>query len=232
MLTGVSPLVHIVFAATTALAVWYLYRSAAASRRVLIITLAWLALITAVGMTGFYARNESLPPNMLWLVGPPFLAIAMLLIRRDGQAFLDGLDLRTLTWLHVIRVPIELVLFWLYEAGKIPHLMTFEGRNPDILSGMTAPLVAWYAFRGAELVRPKMLLAWNLICLALVANIVTHGILSAPTPFQQFAFDQPNTAVFYVPFNWLPGFLVPLVVLAHIASIRRLAVTPLTQQIA
>jgi hypothetical protein len=37
-----------------------------------------------------------------------------------------------------------------------------------------------------------------------------------------FAFDQPNIAVLYFPFNWLPSCIVPLVLLSHLAAIRQL----------
>lgn len=222
MLTDVSTPTYIVFLVATALAQWYLFKASNSSRMLLYGMNAWLLLITAVGLTGFYTRNETLPPNLVFLAGPPVLLIIGLLATRNGRAFLDGLDLNTLTWLHVIRVPIELSLLWLYEAEKIPQIMTFEGRNFDLFSGLTAPLAAWYAFKGAELAKPKLLLAWNIVCLGLVVNVVFYGILSVPTPFQQFSFEHPNIGVLYVPFNWLPGFLVPAVLLAHAASIRRL----------
>jgi hypothetical protein len=64
------------------------------------------------------------------------------------------------------------------------------------------------------------MLAWNFICLGLLFNIVINAILSVPTPFQKFGFDQPNVAVLYFPFTWLPACVVPLVLLSHLASIR------------
>lgn len=94
--------------------------------------------------------------------------------------------------------------------------MTFEGRNFDILSGLTAPIIFYFGFVTKQLDR-KVILIWNFICLALLINIVVVAILSAPFPFQQFAFDQPNIAVLYFPFNWLPSCVVPLVLLSHLS---------------
>ena len=99
--------------------------------------------------------------------------------------------------------------------------MTFEGRNFDILAGITAPLVLYYGFVKRKLGNTFMLL-WNVICLLLLLNIVVNAILSAPFPFQQFAFDQPNVAVMYYPFVWLPCFIVPVVLFSHLVLIRRL----------
>jgi hypothetical protein len=99
--------------------------------------------------------------------------------------------------------------------------MTFEGRNFDILSGLSAPVVYYFAFIRKQM-NGKLLLIWNFICLSLLINIVFNAILSAPFTFQKFAFDQPNIAILYFPYIFLPGCIVPLVLLSHLASIRQL----------
>lgn len=66
------------------------------------------------------------------------------------------------------------------------------------------------------------LLAWNFVCLGILLFIVINAVLSVPTVFQQFAFDQPCVAVLYFPFVWLPGMLVLLVYFSHQVIIRRL----------
>jgi len=99
--------------------------------------------------------------------------------------------------------------------------MTFEGRNFDILSGLTAPFIYYFGFVKKSL-NKKIILVWNFICLALLINIVATAILSAPFTFQKLAFDQPNVAVLYFPFVWLPCCIVPLVFFSHVASIRQL----------
>jgi hypothetical protein len=53
-------------------------------------------------------------------------------------------------------------------------------------------------------------------------NIVTIAILSAPLPFQQMGFDQPNVGVFLFPFIWLPALIVPLVLFSHLVCIYQL----------
>ena len=150
-----------------------------------------------------------------------FLVIVLLFTTVKGRRFLDGLDAKYLTILHVVRIPVELVLLWLFLHKDVPVLMTFEGSNYDILSGISAPFVFYFVFIKNKLDR-NFLVAWNLICIGLLANIVVIAILSAPFPFQQFAFDQPNIAILYFPYVWLPCCIVPLVLLSHLASIRTL----------
>ena len=60
------------------------------------------------------------------------------------------------------------------------------------------------------------------IALGLLLNIVFIAIFSAPFSFQKFAFEQPNIAVLFFPFSWLPAFIVPVVLFCHLASIRQL----------
>ena len=99
--------------------------------------------------------------------------------------------------------------------------MTFEGRNFDILAGITAPIIAYFGLTKTTLSRQTILL-WNFICLALLLNIVINALLSAPSPIQKFAFDQPNIAILNFPFSWLPTFIVPIVLFGHLTSIRQL----------
>ena len=102
--------------------------------------------------------------------------------------------------------------------------MTFEGRNFDILSGITAPIVYFLAFRKGKVNRP-LLLIWNLIALALLVNVVTIAVLSFPSPFQMVGLDQPNIGVTYFPFVWLPSVVVPIVFFCHVISLWKLIST-------
>lgn len=134
---------------------------------------------------------------------------------------MQQLQLEPLVLLHTVRIPVELVLHALFIAALMPRIMTYEGLNLDIFSGITAPIIYYFGYVKHRL-SSTMLITWNLVCLGLLINIVAIAILSAPLPFQQLAFDQPNIGVFYFPFVWLPGFIVPIVLLAHIVSLQRI----------
>jgi hypothetical protein len=182
---------------------------------------AWAVVTTSLGRSGFYQDFEAFPPRMGFLIGPPLLTILLLFLFTGGRRFLDSLNLNQLLLLHVVRIPVELVLFFLFKAGVVPVLMTFEGWNYDILSGISA-LILYLLIRSGKSFSPRFLLIWNLVCLGLLLNIVTIAVLSLPTPFQQLAFDQPNIGVTQFPFVWLPGIVVPLVLVAHLAALRQL----------
>jgi hypothetical protein len=213
--------IAVVFGLTTLLTVALFYKAANKSKTTLIILLAWLLLQGLTGLSGFYTVTDNIPPRFVLLVLPPVITIILLFATNKSRQYIDSLDVKTLTILHVVRVPVEVVLLWLSLHQAIPKLMTFEGRNFDIVSGLAAPIIYYYGFIKNRIGR-KFMIIWNLLCLALLINIVVHAILSAPFPFQQFAFDQPNVALLYFPYVWLPCCIVPLVLLAHLTAMRQL----------
>jgi hypothetical protein len=106
-------------------------------------------------------------------------------------------------------------------AGVAPDIMTFHGRNVDILVGLSAPLVAYYCFvRRAW--PERVALWWNWAGILILLNVVVQAQLSAPTPFRVFVTQPPTTFIAHVPYIWLPAFLVPLAWLLHAVSLRQL----------
>lgn len=183
----------------------------------------WLTIQAVLTLKNIYnSDTPSFPPKiMLFGVLPAMLTIVLLFLTSNGRQFIDSLPLRNLTYLNIVRIPVEIVLFWLFLNKAIPGLMTFEGRNFDIIAGITAPIVAYFGLTKQKLSR-QIILIWNFVCLGLLMNIVLHAVLSTASPIQKFAFDQPNIAILYFPFSWLPAFIVPIVLFGHLASIRQL----------
>jgi hypothetical protein len=165
---------------------------------------------------------NSFPPNIMVLgVFPTLLVILIAFFTPSGKNFINSLPLSKMTYFHTIRIPVEITLYLLFYQKSIPEIMTFEGRNFDIIAGITAPIVAYFGTRHGK-VNTILLLVWNLVCLILLLNIVFIAIFSAPSPFQKFGLDQPNVAILNFPFNCLATFVVPLVLFFHLAAIKQL----------
>ncbi|MBK8505766.1 MAG: hypothetical protein IPL46_28355 [Saprospiraceae bacterium] len=210
------------FGATTLLTIFWFYR-ACHSRNFLVIALIWIILQSVIAKSGFYQNTNVLPPRILLLgILPVLLLILLLFSNRSGRAFLDQVDLKTLTIFHSIRIPVEIILALLYWSGVMSVYITYEGTNFDLFSGVTAPLVYFLVF-GRKNVNRGLLLGWNIICLLLLLNVVITAILSMPSPLQKLAFDQPNIPFLYFPYVLLPTVIVPLVLLAHLITFRQLA---------
>lgn len=196
------------------------YYASGRSTFAVILCIIWLVIQGLLTASGFYLHPEIHPGRFMLLVLPPVLSVLLISFAPLGKRFRNKCSISNLVLFHSIRFPIEIVLLLIYLQHKIPALMTFEQGNLDILSGISAPFI-FFLVKNNKL--PKWIfLAWNFLCLALLANIVIRAILSAPFPFQAFGFEQPDTAIFSFPFSWLPGFLVPAVLLCHLVTIRKI----------
>ena len=224
-MTNVPIYINLLFILITCFTVWQFFKAAGKSKRVLFIVLLWMLLQGAVGLTGFYQETQALPPRFVFLVAPTLIFIVILFLTSKGKRFIDSLSLKELTLLHVVRVPVEICLYFLFLAKLIPGIMTFEGYNYDVTSGLSAILIYLLIFVSKK-ASEKVLLTWNILCLLLLLNIVIIAVLSVQTPFQRLAFDQPNIGLTYFPFVWLPSMVVPLVLLSHLAAIRQLLAKP------
>lgn len=213
--------INIAFIITTLISLVILYKGINNSKPVIIGLILWLALQAVISLNGFYTVTTDTPPRFALLLIPPVILIAILFITATGRKAMAGFNIKTLVLIHVARIPVELTLYWLYTHKMLPEVMTFEGRNFDILCGLTAPFIYYFGYV-KKVLSNKVLLAWNVACLLLLANIVFTAVLSAPFSFQQFGFEQPNIALLYFPFVWLPGFVVPAVLIAHLVTIKRL----------
>jgi hypothetical protein len=184
----------------------------------------WLALTAVLADRGFFEDFQALPPHMLLAVGPPLLALLALTASRRVLPLLDALPNAWPVGAQAFRIVVEIVLWRLAVAGVAPEIMTFTGRNVDILVGLSAPLVAYFCFvRRAW--PERVAVWWNVAGIVILLNVVVHAQLSAPTPFRVFATEPPAVFIGDLPYIWLPAFLVPLAWLLHAVSLRQLRST-------
>ncbi|MGL5891561.1 MAG: hypothetical protein ACRC3B_16845 [Bacteroidia bacterium] len=216
-----SLLLQICFAAIALLTVFIFYRATGKKKLVLLILLLWMLAQAGLALSGFYKDTSAFPPRVTFQVVPAFAAIVFLFGNRKTRTWLDGADAGMLTLLHTVRIGVELVIFGLFTIKLMPEILTFEGRNFDILAGLTAPVVYYFGYVRKVIGRTGLLI-WNFGCLVLLFNIVIHAALAVPTPFQQFGIEQPNVAILQFPFNWLPSVVVPVVLFSHLITIRQL----------
>ncbi len=224
MIENLPLYIVVIFIATSLLTVWIfqyaIKRGSFSSNTTKFLSFAvpfWMFFEATVAVFGFYGSTPTRLP--LFAVLPAITTIICLFI--FSRNWILRLPLQTLTLIHIVRIPVELCLLWLFQSGQVPQIMTFEGRNFDIIAGITAPIIAWFAFRNGKVNR-ILLIVWNIVALLLLVNIVVTAVLSIQSPGQQFGFDQPNVAVLYFPFIWLPAVIVPIVLFSHLASLFQL----------
>ncbi|MEJ0032105.1 MAG: hypothetical protein WDO15_17785 [Bacteroidota bacterium] len=193
-----------------------LFRSHKNFKSIAIAFVAWAVFLTVWSLSGMASRFDTFPLNMAPVLLIPFIAIILFTFSKSTQKLLSSIPAKSIVQLQVFRVFVELLLWALAVQNLLPIQMTFEGRNFDILSGLTAPFAAMF------LSRSKWGLAiWNIACLGLLINIVAVAILSMPTPLRIFNNEPANTIVAEFPFILLPGMLVPLAYGLSLLSLRQ-----------
>lgn len=192
------------------------------SQRFYIILAIWVVLISALALTGFLGNFEGLPPRITLTLLPPMIGMLVFTIRsRQLREVLKAIPIHWLLYLQSFRVMVELMLWYQYELGITPIQMTFEGRNLDILVGITGPIIAYLYQRKGPSLR-KWVIVWNFFGLALLLNILMVAVLSFPTPFRYFMNEPANYLVTQFPFVWLPGILVTIAYSMHFFSLKQL----------
>ena len=179
----------------------------------------WLALTAAAAAGGWLRRWDAVPPRLALL--PLVVLVTMVLLNRlPGFA---RLLVHVPPWwpiaAQVFRVGVELVLLAYYGRGLVPRQMTLEGRNLDLLVGLTAPVMAVLIARGRAS-RP-LVLGWNALGLASLVNVAYLAVTSAPGALHRNWPGEPLTLVGHWPAVWIPALLLPSAVALHVISIRR-----------
>jgi hypothetical protein len=148
-----------------------------------------------------------------------FTTLAITLSSVGGRV-IARVGLPALVGFQAFRIAVEWLLHRLHQEGVVPVQMTYAGRNFDIVTGLTSGLLGLWLLRGHP--PRRLVLAWNLLGLALLATIVTIAVLSTPVPFRRFLEDPPNLLPSLFPYVWLPTFLVQIALAGHVLVFRRL----------
>ena len=180
----------------------------------------WLLLTGAAAARGVFLRFNALPPPIAFAIVPAIAAAFVVGSSRAARVVADAVPGRWIVALQSFRIVVEIILWRLAVHHALPEVMTWNGRNFDVVTGLTAPLVAYLGFADGRS-RRTLLTLWNVAGLLLVTNVFVHGMLSAPTPFRVLVTDPPNTVIGQLPFVWLPAFVVPIAYFLHIVSLRR-----------
>jgi hypothetical protein len=184
------------------------------------VTLAYLVVPAALAAAGLLDRYNPPPAPALVMVLVLTVITLTITLSSLGRRVVAAAGLPVLVAYQAFRIPVEWLLHRLYQEGVVPVQMTYAGRNFDILTGVTAALLGIWLLRGGR--SRGLVLVWNVLGLALLANIVTVAILSTPVPFRRFLDGPPNLLPSVVPYVWLPSFLVQLALAGHILVFRNL----------
>jgi len=208
--------------ATVVIALIARYLNRRAAFRVLAGLSAWFIYAGLLGYFGVIKNTATRPPGIAFIVVPVLLFLILFIVRLSANArVVLAFPLWIILGAQCFRIGVELFLHQLWIDGLVPKMLTFEGANVDIYIGASAALIAWLSTRGRLGLR--IALAWNVLGLLALTNVVVRAVLTTPGPFNLIHAEVPNLMMGTFPFLLIPGFFVPLAVVLHVLAIRAIS---------
>ena len=186
----------------------------------LAISVVWLNVTWSLAQGGVLAQWDRTPPPFMVLVVVMLVLAFAMAFSRVGGRLAEYIPIWALVAVQSFRLPLELAMHRMAERGIMPPQMTYTGRNFDIVTGATAIVVAAWLWSGRG--GRSLVLAWNLLGLALLLNVVIVALMSTPR-FARFGPDRLNTWVAFPPFVWLPAVMVLAALAGHLIVFRAIA---------
>lgn len=207
-------MIAILFLIISLLSLLFLYHGTGRNKRLLLYFIVWQIIVGILAYLRVFMDSPILFPFVI-------LATFLFLIYGIRAVTIKHITTNYLLANHVLRIPVELILYQLYLEGVIPKLMTYEGYNFDIVIGISALIILGYQLLTNRKLKPTFIWLWNIIGIVFLLFIVTLAILSSPLPIQQLAFDQPNVALLMFTYCFLPTCVVPIVLLSHLLWLKK-----------
>lgn len=207
-----------IFMLISLLSLLLLYYGTGKNKRLLSIFIIWQLLISFLAFHQVFKEKPTIFPFVIF-------GTVLLTIYGLKKNDIEKINPNYLLGIHILRIPVELILYQLYLQEKIPKQMTFGGWNFDILIGVSALTILVYQLISKRKINRKFFIIWNITGIVFLLTIVSLAALSSPLPIQQFAFNQPNIAVLELPYCFLPTCVVPIVLMSHILLIKKFTIT-------
>jgi hypothetical protein len=184
----------------------------------------WFVIVTGLAAAGAFSDASPLgtPAIGLAVLAPVVLGVVGALRTSLGRRLALGIPLAILIVVNAGRL-LGAFFLLLHGGGRLsPTFATTAGWG-DITVAVLALPVAWLAHRRGPGWR-GLALGWNAIAFVDLVVAVTLGIGSQPGAPFRFIFEAPGTALMgTLPWLLIPGFLVPLYLLTHLAVFAQLA---------
>jgi hypothetical protein len=194
------------------------------ARRLAVATIAWLAGVTLLAAAGLFSPSSTVGTPAIGLaVAAPVVLGTLLALRGSAlRALAFGVPLAVLVAVHIGRL-LGAFFLVLHTEGRLPWTFAAGAGWGDIAVAALAAPLAW-------LVRRRVTgwwtaaLAWNTLGFVDLVAAVTLGVGSAPGSPLQFIHEAPGSGTMgTLPWLLIPGFLVPIYLLTHLALFARLA---------
>jgi hypothetical protein len=184
---------------------------------------AWFILVVILAATrALYYQNGLGTPGLAMAVALPIAILCVVVARvKSLRDAFHRVPLWLLIGVHTIRL-LGVSFIILYATGRLPAPFAPVAGWGDIFVGATAAPVAWLAYRRTANAQ-AIVWIWNVIGTLDLIAAIGLGVMSSPGP-ARLIFAEPSSAIMTtLPWLLIPGFLVPILMTAHIGIFIRLA---------
>jgi hypothetical protein len=185
----------------------------------LAVVTAWFAAALALIATGTLSPAAGEPPLRILIAAtaPVLVFLGCHAGSRSFREWVLALDLRLLVMFQGWRVLGGMFLV-LMTFDLLPSLFAWPAGLGDVAIGLTAPFVALALLRRPDAALDRKFLVWNLLgifdfVVAIGAGVATSGA------FPAFSQNVTSAAMNSWPLAMIPGFLVPMFAMMHLAAI-------------
>jgi hypothetical protein len=133
----------------------------------------WLLGIFLLASDDFFRIGEA-PPRIPLAMGATVLSGYLLLLSRDFRTIIASIPLHWLIAIQTTRI-FGAVFFIRWWQGELPAVFAIPSGVGDVLTGLFAPLVAYWWYTGKPYARTAAIL-WNLFGMADYAVATTIGV--------------------------------------------------------
>lgn len=190
----------------------------------------WVAVVIVLGSRNLLRIHEGValpPPIGAAVLAPVLVGFVAFQYWAPFRRLVFAIPQHWLIALQAYRMTGSVFLV-LYAMGLVPGVFALPSGIGDLALGAAALPVAYFCYRRMPWA-DRAAMVWNYLGLAQLILLVLLGLLSAPSPIQTLALDNPNLITSVWPSVLAPAFHVPLGILLHIfslAQLRRESPTP------
>jgi hypothetical protein len=193
------------------------------------VVVGWLALAILLARQGFWETHAddplTSPPRIAFGIAVPTILGSLLVRSTTVRGWIGRIPLHVLVGVQFYRV-VGVLFLIAYAQEDMPAEFALPAGIGDILVGLTAVIASVLLLKRGQQRARVTVLAWCAFGILDLVVAVAAGFLSAPSPIQQLALDDPNAAIVSYPFVLIPTFAVPLSLILHVYVIARLRAAP------
>lgn len=183
--------------------------------RVGILILLWIIFQSTLSLNRWYMDRKT--AHLLFPVITTAALVLCGLFMPVFRTWREALKGSALNAMHLLRILIAVVFWWASEHKQAPSGSILQLAIVDAVVAILATIFAFSGSSNRKFGQVKIISGY--LSLTSLAVLWTSILLSAPSLFQQMAFESPNYLVVHFPGSWIPSFVMPLLIFAQGCSI-------------